>query len=331
MARPFDEYTNLAWNTGYPASIKYGSETGRMRQAKIESSNHGALTAHRRDRPSETSPTFTTMPLPVSKIKIKPLLRKMSNDQQTVDLSKSITENEALGISTSFDISRHKRNVSNTSTATTTSHQRPYIHPMRQTPIAHSFANSVESGSSGPYEDSTQYVPVPSPRRPPPLNIPRHSSTSQTNIPGTPSSLRKQSETPVAMSTRTSFDSIFRKRSRTNTNEDPVARAAQVAILRREFAERERQKEEVRREQENRTVERETKRQQKRDESQQRKSERKNTTSEKDTPSTQTCERPKRSSTKVAGKAAKSQWQLFVFWFKTVLLKMGRGVSRSSD
>ncbi|KAI4198551.1 MAG: hypothetical protein LQ350_005210 [Teloschistes chrysophthalmus] len=68
------------------------------------------------------------------------------------------------------------------------------------------------------------------------------------------------------MSTRTSLDSIFRRRSRANTNEDPVARAAQVAVLRREFAERERQKEEVRREQENRRVERETKKQQKRDE-----------------------------------------------------------------
>ncbi|KAL9581550.1 MAG: hypothetical protein Q9212_003836 [Teloschistes hypoglaucus] len=111
---------------------------------------------------------------------------------------------------------------------------------------------------------------------------------------------------------------MFRRRSRANTNEDPVARAAQVAVLRREFAERQRQKEEVRREQENRRVERETKKQRKRDESQQRKEARNE--KEYDTPQ-------KRSR---AGKATKSQWQLFVFWFKTMLLKMRKGMSVES-
>lgn len=317
MARPFEHIystsaANLAWNSGGdPTSIKYENTSDRgNRLGKINS--HGALTRASRGRSASETTTVAMPP----KIKIKPLLRKMSNDQQTVDLSKSVAENEALGISTSC----HTRNTSNTSTLTTTSHS--YIHPMRQTPRpAHSFANSVESGSSGgpalPYDlqDSIQYATR---RLPPPLQIPRH-NISQTNIPGTPSSLRNTS----AMSTRTSLDSIFRRRSRANTNEDPVARAAQVAVLRREFAERERQKEEVRREQENRRVERETKKQQKRDESQQRKSETRarKATSEKEN----TLEQRRRST-----KATKSQWQLFVFWFKTMLLKMRNGMSRQS-
>ncbi|KAI4256380.1 MAG: hypothetical protein LQ352_002108 [Teloschistes flavicans] len=244
------------------------------------------------------------MPPPLTKI--KPLLRKMSNDQKTVDLSKSAAEN---GIDLGSNPSYHNRNTSNTSTATATSQQ--YIHPMRQTPkpytppLAHSFANSSESGSSN-NPDSTPYAPLPSPRRRIPLHvhtasIPRN--TSQTNLPGTPSSLRKQNEVPM-VSTRTSFDSIFRKRSRANTNEDPVVRAAQVAILRREFDERERLKEEVRREQENKRVQKVTKKQQRRDQ-----------------------RRSNAASDRSQMKAAKNQWQLFVFWFKTMLLKMRKGMS----
>ncbi|KAL9591632.1 MAG: hypothetical protein Q9179_007526 [Wetmoreana sp. 5 TL-2023] len=200
---------------------------------------------------------------------------------------------------------------------------------------------------------------------PPPLHVrtgsaPRLASSSQINLPGTPSSLRKQSDnpdTPVAMaSTRTSLDSMFRKRSRANTNEDPVMRAAQVAILRKEFDERERMKDEVRREQEFRKAQKEAKKQQRRDESQQRKSEsqarkraKSNAESEKsavrkfqaqqDATEVQTIgrdsagQRPQtKGSTKVAGgagKAAMNRWQLFVFWFKTMLLKIKKKMSHS--
>ena len=349
-----------------------------------------------------------------TKEKIKPLLRKMSSyDQNKLDLSRSAAENESLGIFTSSAIDDstkpssdmgyarggyHNRTISSNShvsTATTSSHHMygtQYVHPMRQTPrpytppLASSFANSLESGSSsagpptGPsdliYKDhtsqytnttSTSYAPVPSSRRiRPPLHVRTGSSsrlanTSQTNLPGTPSSLRKHTdntETPIAMaSTRTSFDSMFRKRSRANTNEDPVVRAAQVAILRKEFDERERAKDETRLEQEARKAQKEAKRQQKRDESQQRKSEsqarkraQSNAMSEKsavrafqsqqDTMSRQTTggetagKRPQtKGSTKTAGVAAKAvtnKWQLFVFWFKTLLLKLKRKMSGGS-
>ncbi|KAL8939469.1 MAG: hypothetical protein Q9216_003336 [Gyalolechia sp. 2 TL-2023] len=343
-----------------------------------------------------------------TKEKIKPLLRKMSSqDQNTVDLSKSAAEHEGMGIFTSSTVGDpsentshgergyHNRTVSGNShmsNVTSSCHHgygTHYIHPMRQTPkpyslpIAGSFANSLDSGSSTGtpsavhsdhihLDQSTQhinthptpYAPLPSSHRVrPPLHVhtgsgPRLTNSSQTNLPITPSSLRQKSENPetsIAMaSTRTSFDSMFRKRSRANTNEDPVVRAAQVAVLRKEFDERERMKDETRREQEARKALKEAKRQQKRDESQQRKSEsqarKSNAMSEKsaqrafqaqqETMSRQTTggegtrRRPQtRGSTKTAGgagKAVMNKWQLFVFWFKTLLLRLKRMLTGKS-
>ncbi|KAI4121189.1 MAG: hypothetical protein LQ338_006511 [Usnochroma carphineum] len=330
-----------------------------------------------------------------TKVKIKPLLRKLSShdEQNTVDLSKSAAEN-AIGDTrkASSDVAytgigyhnRTTSEASHISSMTSSSHHRygaQYVHPMRQRPYtpppAGSFANSLQSGSFGvvpndfihpdpPTQHDTNRAPLPSPRRiRPPLHVrtgssPRLASSSQTNLPGTPSSLRKQTDTsdpPLAMaSTRTSLDSVFRKRSRANTIEDPVVRAAQVAILRKEFDERERVKDEQRREQEARKAQKEAKKQQKRDESQQRKSESRarkraqsNATSEKSahpfqsqqgTLSRQTTggggtgQRPQtRGSTKTAsgaGKAVTNKWQLFVFWLKTLILRMKKRMSGSS-
>ncbi|KAL8673076.1 MAG: hypothetical protein Q9168_002499 [Polycauliona sp. 1 TL-2023] len=424
-----------------------------LRLAKIKSSpSHGALAAartasrqprrlHRRGRSaSETTspvtPTFTSpyapprhphemttntkfaMPppatFPKTKVKIKPLLRKLSSpDQKTIDLSKSVAENEGLGIYTSSEVgdsrkassemgyagrSYHNRTISGTShisTTTTSSHHKhsaQYVHPMRQTPLPYtppvvgSFANSLESGiSTGapptiPHElihpdllsqpnnkATIPYAPLPSPRRaqPPPLHIrtgsaPRLASTSQINLPGTPSSLRKQTSDNKAglpampASTRTSFDSMFRFRSRANTNEDPVVRAAQVAVLRKEFDERERLKDELRREQEAKKASREAKKQAKRDESEQRKSESRarkraqsNTMSEKSATRAAYQAQQEKSSVPTslggtttpggparrkgatpasAGKALVNRWQLFVFWLKTVWLKLKRAM-----
>ncbi|KAL8710151.1 MAG: hypothetical protein Q9220_005234 [cf. Caloplaca sp. 1 TL-2023] len=293
--------------------------------------------------------------------------------------------------------SYHNRTTSGTShvSTTTTSSHHPYTtqytHPLRPTPrpftppLAGSFANSLESGSSAsgptvvsndfahPDQSSqhlnatpTPYAPLPSPRRmpPPPLHVrtgsgPRLTSSSQTNLPGTPSSLRHHhtdnpepttttvTNTMAAASTRTSFESsIFRKRSRANTSEDPVVRAAQVAILRKEFDERERLKDESRREQEARKAVKEAKKQQRRDESLQRKSERKRNQSNAADSEIEASRnmgfgggekvgypgeilgegRPqsKGKSAGGAGKAVMSKWQLFVFWLKTVFLKMKR-------
>ncbi|KAL8761013.1 MAG: hypothetical protein Q9184_002826 [Pyrenodesmia sp. 2 TL-2023] len=371
--------------------------------------------------PSLAAPaTIYTKPYPMAppalkaKVKMKPLLRKLSSqDQNTVDLSKSVAENEGLGLYTSSAASEGRKTssdvgypgyhhptaseASHVSATSISSHHRygaQYIHPMRQTPspytppLASSFDNSVESGDSstgGPaavpndliqpdhhkqHMNPTSYAPLPSPRRTrPPLHVrtgssSRLASSSQTNLPGTPSSLRLQTDnidTSVAMaSTRTSYDSMFRKRSRANTIEDPAARAAQVAVLRKEFDERERIKDEQRREQEARKAQKEAKRQQKRDESQQRRSEtiaRKraysNTMSEKsairgyqaqqDSMSRQTtggggggsaASRPQtRGSTKTAGGAGKAitnKWQVFLFWVKTLMLKLKRKMSGGS-
>ncbi|KAI4240219.1 MAG: hypothetical protein L6R40_005248 [Gallowayella cf. fulva] len=366
--------------------------------------------------PPALPPSSYAMPPPATtsktKVKIRPLLRKLSShDQNTIDLSRSAAENEGLGIYTSSDIgdSRkasletgylgrgyHNRTTSTTShvSATTTSshhkHSAQYIHPMRQTPrpytppLAGSFANSLDSGSSTgalptvPHElihadqatqhfntNSTPYPPLPSPRRiyPPPLHLrtgsaPRLTSASQTNLPGTPSSLRKHTtesnnaEVPtMPASTRTSFESMFRFRSRANTNEDPVVRAAQVAILRKEFDEKERAKDQLRQEQEAKKAQREAKRQVKRDESEQRESESRarkraqsNTMSEKSAirafdrqhdqigarqdqggntiAGSKGVQAKGRGATPgVAGKAMASRWQLFVFWLKTMWLK----------
>ncbi|KAL8801867.1 MAG: hypothetical protein Q9223_006826 [Gallowayella weberi] len=377
--------------------------------------------------PPSFPPGSYSMPPPATtsktKVKIRPLLRKLSShDQNTIDLSRSAAENEGLGIYTSSEVgdsrkassevayagrgyhNRTTSTASHISTTTTSSqhkHYAQYVHPMRQTPrpytppLATSFANSLESHSSTgapptiPYElihpdqpsqhlnnHSTPYAPLPSPRRiyPPPLHIrtgsaPRLASASQTNLPGTPSSLRKQTTDnnnnaeipPIPVSTRTSLESIFRIRSRANTIEDPVVRAAQVAILRKEFDDKERAKDELRREQEAKKAQKEAKRQARRDESEQRKSESRarkraqsNTMSEKSATRAyerqleQTGVQSKGGATTtpggigpqtkargaapgIAGKAMASRWQLFVFWLKTTWLKMkkGMGLGRS--
>ncbi|KAL8806117.1 MAG: hypothetical protein Q9182_001518 [Xanthomendoza sp. 2 TL-2023] len=437
------------------AKIKSSPSHGALAAAR-SASRQGKLHRRRRSASETTTPitpTFTSsfippnsdfatmappsvpqssysMPPPATtsktKIKIRPLLRKLSSyDQKTIDLSRSAAENEGLGIYTSSEVgdsrkasseaayagrgyhNRTTSTASHISTTTTSSqhkHYAQYVHPMRQTPrpytppLASSFANSLESRSSTgapptiPHElihpdqpsqqfntYSTPYAPLPSPRRvyPPPLHIrtgsaPRLASASQTNLPGTPSSLRKQTtdynnnnnnnnnsnaEIPaIPASTRTSLESMFRIRSRANTIEDPVVRAAQVAILRKEFDEKERAKDELRREQEAKKAQKEAKRQARRDESEQRKSENRarkraqsNTMSEKS--ATRAYERqleqtgvqskdgatttpgkigPKTktrgAAPGIAGKALASRWQLFVFWLKTIWLKMKKGI-----
>ncbi|KAL9610603.1 MAG: hypothetical protein Q9167_004705 [Letrouitia subvulpina] len=273
------------------------------------------------------------------------------------------------------------------STNTASSHHRygtQYTQPFKQIPqpytppLPSSFNNSLESSSTGginaaasdahhfdsnPYHNiaPVPYAPLPSPRRlPPPLHIrtssnQRLASSSQTNLPGTPSSLRQQTEhsqSPATRnpSTRTSFDSIFRKRSRANTLDDPVIKAARIAQARQEFAQREEMKErklEQRRD-------KEARKQQKRSESQQRKSESRaskraqsNAPSEKSTlrgfdaqgnpvyDSTSTKPRvikpvtTRHDTFKGGSKTAKNQWILFWIWVRTLILKIKRKTGKS--
>lgn len=273
------------------------------------------------------------------------------------------------------------------STNTVSTHHRygtQYNQPFKQIsqpytpPLPSSFNNSLESSSTGgiaaaasdthhfdsnPYHNTgpVPYAPLPSPRRlPPPLHIrtssnQRLASSSQTNLPGTPSSLRQQTEhsqSPATMnpSTRTSFDSIFRKRSRANTLDDPVIKAARIAQARQEFAQREEMKErklEQRRD-------KEARKQQKRSESQQRKLENRatkraqsNPPSEKSTlrgidalgnpvydstSSKPTVTKPvttRHNNLKGAGKTAKNKWILFWIWVRTLILKIKRKTGKS--
>ena len=356
-----------------------------------------------------------------SKAKIKPLLRKFSSQEQvSIDLSRSAAENEGLGIYTSSEVSGaldqgpgrrggyHNRNTSATSqlsSTTTSSNPRygtQYVHPMRQTPrpytppIASSFKTSLESEAptvntsinthsiEAPYFDShsrsashtaeTPYAPLPSSRRPTALHIrtgsaARLTSSSQTNLPGTPSSLRFNTDTitpsdMMAPAGRSSLESAFRMRSRSNPAEvDPAVQKAIVDLKRQEFKEREAAKDLKYQQAEARAQEKEVRRRERKEEEERRTSEkrerkraRSNAASEKSSfltvgeahesfPSVQvlTQELPvatqpkgrKRGDTAEsagkAGKAVHSQWALFWFRFKTMWLRLKRKMSRSSN
>ncbi len=379
------------------------------------------ITANYNSQGISTPPSAVTDPLKSSKstsrskVKIKPLLRKLSaHDSTTVDLSRSTAEHEGLGIYTSSEYSgarpsadyptsglgRHQRTTSANSDRSTITlgNQRygtNYVHPMRQTPrpytppIANSYKNSLDSEVSAavpaitssershfdsplrkPSPTPTPYAPLPSSRRiPPPLHIRTHSSSritnsSQTNLPGTPSSLRLQSDhisTADAMSpdARSSLESAFRKRSRANTTNDPAAQAATVQALRQKFNEKEAAKDLRYQQAEAKAMEKEARRKERRDESQRRKSEgkerkraRSNAASEKSSvmnfggqqypvttaPTTEEIPQPKQPTQQhrrrgetagLAGKAVQSQWMLFWFKFKTMWLKLKRKMGSS--
>ena len=297
----------------------------------------------------------------------------------------------------------HHRTTSGNSqiSSTTTSSNRygaQYMHPLRQTPrpytppIASSYKTSLESdaptvNTSGdiPYIDPhsrqassnttatpTSYAPLPSSRRPPPLHVrtgsaSRLTSSSQTNLPGTPSSLRFNSDitTPpdmISPTARSSFDTKLSKRSRSNTintMDDPVSQQAAVQALRQKFREEVAAKERKYQEQEARAQEKEARRQERREENERRISEkrerkraRSNAASEKSsfvTPGdqyegypavamrsqellteAQPQQRARENTVGSAGKSAHSKWSLFWFQFRTMWLRLKRKVSRSS-
>ena len=344
-----------------------------------------------------------------SKVKIKPLLlRKLSsNDENSIDLSRSAAENEGLGIynpvdfgreeRTSADTSRgkrgcHHRSNSQISTTTTSSNHRygtQYVHPMRQTPrpytppISTSYQHSINTetqpfgttaaSTDTPHSDSfihqsptsaasNSYAPLPShPRQTRPLHVrtrssSRLTSSSQTNLPGTPSSLRQQNDQPHTtdnmFTTARSSVETFRQRSRTNTSTNYAETAAIVAELRRKFEEKQDAKEAKYQEAALRQEAKDYAKRQKREGSERRKSEgqdrkrtKSNAASEKNvvmgehdnaptlsfipgSPSGQG-QRRRVTTGASAGKAVHSQWQLFWFRFRTAWLRFKRmmGVS----
>lgn len=297
----------------------------------------------------------------------------------------------------------HNRTISGASelssnTASSNRFGAQYVHPMRQTPrpytppLANSYRTSLESeaptmnkGSDVTVFDShsrqqssittttaTPYAPLPSARRPPPLHVRTGSATrltspSQTNLPGTPSSLRFNTETItpseiVSPTARSSLESTFRIRSRSNTantNNDPMVQAATVQQMRRQFQEKEAAKDLKYQQAEKRAQEKEAKRLEKCGESERRTSEKRerqraksNAASEKSSlrtageqrepmpvmqmlpqePAfTESSQRKTRGDTAgAAGKAAKSKWSLFWFRLTTMWLAFKRKMSKSS-
>lgn len=370
-----------------------------------------------------------------SKVKIKPLLRKLSpNEKTSLDLSRTAAENEGLGIYTASGSGGRNRDgsdvgynpsagrrgyhtrtmsgASQVSTTTTSSNHRPgaqYVHPMRQTPrpytppLSHSYQNSLTSSeistakagrtsdegghlrhqsqtqrqpfnttvSASSNTSTAQYAPLPSLKRtPPPLHIRTYSSSrltnpSQTNLPGTPSSLRyadsfNPQDNTMPITARSSFDSVFHKRSRGNTNDDINAERAKLQALRAEFNAREAEKEKRIHEAKEKADEKRAKKRAKADDAARRKHEAHEKkygsavpTSEKygafpvlgypDAVTTPmevdleshvpTLGRPKRGRTATAGSAGKavaSQWSLFWFKFKTMWLRFKKAVSMRS-
>lgn len=349
-----------------------------------------------------------------TKVMIKPFLRKLSSQEQTsIDLSRSAAENEGLGIYNSSEISggpayteigygsmgargyHHRTTSGNSQISTNTSSSNHrygthYVHPMRQTPrpytptLAASYQNSLDSEISAPapirassegshfesaHDAPTFYAPLPSARRiPPPLHLGSGSflhltSSSQTNLPGTPSSLRHQTDNTdnldiMPPTARSSLESSFRKRSRANTQTDPATQAATVQALRQKFNEKEAAKDLKFQQAEARAKEKEAKKKEKREEDDKRKSEGKerkraksSTVSEKSgieildepervaptvpfveeaVPSPSQHRRRPAEKAGVAGKAVQSHWSLFWFKFKTVWLKIKKKMSRSA-
>ena len=281
----------------------------------------------------------------------------------------------------------HHRSNSQISTITTSSNHRygtQYVHPMRQTPrpytppVATSFQHSFNTESQPfgitsasidtPHSDSfihqspisadsSSYAPLPShPRQARPLHVQTHSSSrltssSQTNLPGTPSSLRQQSDhkhtTDTMFTSARSSVETFRQRSRTNTSINYAETAATVAELRRKFEEKQDAKDAKYQEAAMRQEAKEYAKRQKREGSERRKSEGKdrkrtksNAASEKNvtmgdhenaptlsfipgSPSGQG-QRRRVATGASAGKAVHSQWQLFWFRFRTAWLRFKR-------
>lgn len=434
----------------YKSAPKGSKVNDKPRLAKIKSSpSNGALAAARKTAghgklhkrgtsasatQSPISPTFDTnqrfpdLTTPASvysdhtsvsspklnvkgRVKIRPLLRKLSSsDANAIDLSRSIAENEGLGIYSPEDFGSdgrtnnadslsgkrgyHNRSNSQVSTNTSSSNHRTgtsYVHPLRPTPrpytppLASSYQTSLDSEltnigrvadpSDAPDLDSyyaqpvssTSYAPLPTSHRlPPSLHIHTHSSSrvtspSQTNLPGTPSSLRQQnnSKPPDTMlpSGRSSLDTLFRKRSRANTATNPdteaakyAQQAATVAVLRQQFNDEEEAKQLKYEEAEARARAKSLAKKQKREESQTRKSEAKerkraksNAASEKtipmaehDTthpfippPSSEFVQPRRRGATGAsAGKGIRNRWHLLLFRLKTAWLKLMRKMSK---
>lgn len=250
------------------------------------------------------------------KTKIKPLLRKLkSQEEPSLDLSRSMADQEGLAYygddtglgyqagsnmasAASVDRARgmHGRSSSGTSqfsTTTSSSGNRAYVHPMRQTPrpytppiaSARTYGEALDDEDRSPEAEHARRQhhldanwKAPPDEFPPTMSMPIHyshqySSTgnlnrSQTHLPGTPSSghfpsTGSPADTMSPTSRRSSIDKLFTKRSRTVS--DPVVHAASIHAARQAFNERQAIKEVRAQQEENKALGREILKQEKLD------------------------------------------------------------------
>ncbi|KAJ5558119.1 hypothetical protein N7535_008332 [Penicillium sp. DV-2018c] len=303
------------------------------------------------------------------KTHIKPILRKLSRDDapsMSIDLSRSSTEQDGLGIYVNFERDRqrsgsltggtfkrtssglHNRSTSGTSHGSGSSVSKPgslYVHPMRQTPRA--YTPPLGQSYQGPSHESEELDESPESEPTsvretraasgptlPRLSLQiqddsftRLSGISQTNVTSRPSfGYSRETDGTASPMSRTSLDFVFRTRTRTST--DPISRAATVQAARQAFEEKEAAKIRRLEKQQIKAEERGSRRRLKRNMSQE----------DHDSPlqsREEISEKPQRSTAHGNDKPSvswksqtKSTWVLFMTWLRTRVFKMRRKIRK---
>ncbi|KAJ5876116.1 uncharacterized protein N7529_001700 [Penicillium soppii] len=305
------------------------------------------------------------------KVHIKPILRKMSRDDApstSIDLNRSSTEQEGLGIYMNFERERahsgsltgvtykrtpsglHNRSTSGTSqfsNGSGSSGGKPgsqYVHPMRQTPRAYTpplGQSYQESNDSEELDETPESEPADLPEsyassvQAPPrlsLQIQDDSFTRLPSISQTNVTSRPSFGYSRDMDGTTSPMSRtsldFVFRSRTRTSTDPISRAATVQAARQAFEEKEAAK--------NRRLE---KQQLKAEERGSRRRLKRHTSESPESPVVNSrediSEKPRRSTVHESEKPSvswksqsKSTWVLFMTWLRTRIFKLKRKIRK---
>ncbi|CAI7639023.1 unnamed protein product [Penicillium glandicola] len=280
------------------------------------------------------------------KVHIKPILRKISRDDApstSIDLSRSSTDQEGLGIYMNFERERPRSGSITGSSAGKPGSQ--YVHPMRQTPRAYTppLGQSYEESS----HDSEELDESPD-SEPASLQETRTSSSgptlprlslqiqddsftrlpgiSQTNVTSRPSfGYSRETDGTASPMSRTSLDFVFRSRTRTST--DPISRAATVQAARQAFEDKEAAKNRRLEKQQIKAEERGSRRRLKRHMSEDHESpvQSREEISEKPRGSTAHESEERSASWK---SQSKSTWVLFMTWLRTRVFKLRRKIKK---
>lgn len=332
-------------------------------------------------RPQKSRPTKP-------KVHIKPMLRKMSRDDApstSIDLSRSSTEQEGLGIYMSLERDRrhsesltsmtyrrtasgiHHRSTSGASqfsTATGSSGSKrgsQYVCPMRPTPRAYtpslspsyqtSTHDSDDQKGGSPEVDSriltdsdaqrpTHAASGPGPRLSLQIgddSFPHRPDLSQANIVSRSSFgySRDNGSTldTASPNSRSSFDFVFRARTRTSA--DPISRAAAIQAARQAFEEKEAAKNRRLEKQQIKAEEKQTRRRSKRNQTEGQQSPAAYPSAEtSEKPGTSRHSKPPESQNRQPSVSWKSQskstWVLFMTWLRTRVFKIRRKLRKLS-